>query len=137
MAAEFREGVTQRALAPSKPHHQTLRTESLTEDAALSHRIFVTAPQRRFFFGALLACVRSSGIDRPILSIGPTRFFTLSNLQVTLGTQSVLPARSLGLILPMTTNEFDVSVGSVLSFSSVFLWELTTHAALRWRWLLP
>ena len=49
----------------------------------------------------------------------PTTFFTLGNLQNVLGSQAVLLILALGLLFPLTAGEFDLSVASTLSMSSM------------------
>jgi ribose transport system permease protein len=51
----------------------------------------------------------------------PNTFATWSNATTILGSQSVLVVLTLGLILPLTVGEFDLSVGSNLAFSSVIV----------------
>lgn len=49
----------------------------------------------------------------------PDTFPTSGNLQNILGSQAVLLVLALGLILPLTTGDFDLSVASVLTLSSM------------------
>ena len=49
----------------------------------------------------------------------PNTFFTLGNLQNVLGSQAVLLILALGLLFPLTAGEFDLSVASTLSMSSM------------------
>jgi len=49
----------------------------------------------------------------------PNAFFTLGNLQNVLGSQAVLLILALGLLFPLTAGEFDLSVASTLSMSSM------------------
>jgi ribose transport system permease protein len=51
----------------------------------------------------------------------PDTFATWSNATTILGSQSVLVVLSLGLIIPLTVGEFDLSVGATLAFTSVIL----------------
>jgi ribose transport system permease protein len=51
----------------------------------------------------------------------PTTFFTWSNLSSTLGSQSVLVVLTLGLMIPLTANDFDVSIAYVLTLSSMLI----------------
>jgi len=49
----------------------------------------------------------------------PTTFFTWANLSSMLGSQAVLVVVTLGLLIPLTANDFDVSIAYVLTFSSM------------------
>ena len=49
----------------------------------------------------------------------PATFFTVGNLQNVLGSQAVLLILALGLLFPLTAGEFDLSVASTLSMSSM------------------
>lgn len=49
----------------------------------------------------------------------PNTFFTVGNLQNVLGSQAVLLILALGLLFPLTAGEFDLSVASTLSMSSM------------------
>ncbi len=51
----------------------------------------------------------------------PATFFTWSNLSSTLGSQAVLVVVTLGLIIPLTANDFDVSIAYVLTLSSMLI----------------
>jgi ribose transport system permease protein len=64
---------------------------------------------------ALLVLVVAFGI------LEPTTFFTWANLSSTLGSQAVLVVATLGLLIPLTANDFDVSIAYVLTFSSMLI----------------
>ena len=49
----------------------------------------------------------------------PTTFFTLGNFRTIVSSQAVLMILSLGLTLPLTTGEFDLSIGSMLGCAAV------------------
>lgn len=51
--------------------------------------------------------------------VSPDTFLTRSNFNTILGTQAVLLVLSLGLILPLTVAEYDLSVASVMGFSTI------------------
>jgi ribose transport system permease protein len=51
----------------------------------------------------------------------PQTFFTWSNLSSTLGSQAVLVVLTLGLMIPLTANDFDVSIAYVLTLSSMLI----------------
>jgi len=60
----------------------------------------------------------------------PETFFTWSNLSTILGSQAVLVVVTLGLIIPLTANDFDVSIANVLTLSSMIIAVL--NAQLGW-----
>ena len=60
----------------------------------------------------------------------PDTFATRSNFETILGSQSVLVVLSLGLILPLTVGEFDLSIGANLGFSAVVI--AVTNVELGW-----
>lgn len=49
----------------------------------------------------------------------PSTFLTLANLQNILGSQAVLVVLTLGLIVPMTAGDYDLSIASILSLSAM------------------
>jgi len=49
----------------------------------------------------------------------PGTFFTWGTFSTILGSQSVLVIITLGLIIPLTANDFDVSIASMTTFSSM------------------
>jgi ribose transport system permease protein len=49
----------------------------------------------------------------------PRTFFTLGNMRTIVGSQAVLMILALGLTLPLTTGEFDLSIGSMLGAAAV------------------
>ena len=49
----------------------------------------------------------------------PTTFFTLGNFRTIVSSQAVLMILSLGLTLPLTTGEFDLSIGPMLGCAAV------------------
>lgn len=55
----------------------------------------------------------------------PHSFGTLTNFRTILGTQAVLLVLTLGLLVPLTVGEFDLSVASVMSVSSILVGELS------------
>jgi ribose transport system permease protein len=60
--------------------------------------------------------------------LSPHVFFTVSNLQVILGTQAVGVLLALAVTVALAANEFDLSIASVLAFSGVALgWLTVTH----------
>jgi ribose transport system permease protein len=73
---------------------------------------------------SLLALVVAFG------ALEPTTFFTWSNLSSTLGSQAVLVVVTLGLLVPLTANDFDVSIAYVLTFSSMLVAVLNVQLGL-------
>lgn len=57
----------------------------------------------------------------------PQTFFTVGNLQTIVGSQAVLLILTLGLIIPLSVGEFDLSIGALLGFSSMMLTWLTAY----------
>lgn len=57
----------------------------------------------------------------------PETYFSTGNVQSMLGSQAVLLVLALGLIIPLTTGDFDLSVASVLTLCSMVLAILTVH----------
>lgn len=52
-------------------------------------------------------------------ALRPQTFLTVANLSAVLGSQAVIAVLSLGVLLPMTTGDFDLSVASVLTLSAM------------------
>lgn len=69
--------------------------------------------QRYALVGAWIAVVILFSV------LEPDTFATTGNLQNILGSQAVLLVLALGLMLPLTTGDFDLSVASVLTLSSM------------------
>jgi ribose transport system permease protein len=57
----------------------------------------------------------------------PDTFFTTGNFQSILNTESVLVILALGLIVPLASGEFDLSIAAVLGFSAGLLAHLTAN----------
>jgi ribose transport system permease protein len=57
----------------------------------------------------------------------PEIYFTSGNMQTILGSQAVLLVLALGLIIPLTTGDFDLSIASMLTLSSMVLALLTVN----------
>lgn len=55
----------------------------------------------------------------------PTTFFTMGNVRTIVSSQAVLMILALGLTVPLTTGEFDLSIGSMLGASAVLTAYLT------------
>jgi ribose transport system permease protein len=63
----------------------------------------------------------------------PKTFFTLGNFRTIVSSQAVLMILALGLTLPLTTGEFDLSIGSMLGCAAV----LTAFFTGQLHWPLP
>ena len=54
-------------------------------------------------------------------ALKPDTFLTWSNVSSLLGSQAVLVVVTLGLIIPLTANDFDVSIANVMTLSSMVI----------------
>jgi ribose transport system permease protein len=62
--------------------------------------------------------------------VRPQTFPTIGDFQTIVSTQSVLAILALGTVLPLVTGEFDLSVGSMVSFSAILTAKLvSTHTS--------
>ena len=57
----------------------------------------------------------------------PDTFFTVGNLQAILVTEAVLVVLALGLLVPLASGEFDLSIAAVLGFTAGLLAHLTAN----------
>lgn len=60
-------------------------------------------------------------------ALRPDTFATAGNVQTIFGSQAILLILALGLILPLTTGDFDLSVAANLTFSAMLLAVLQVH----------
>jgi ribose transport system permease protein len=60
----------------------------------------------------------------------PTTFFTSANFETIFGTQSVQLVITLGLLIPLTVGELDLSVASIMAFSATMLAWLSVNEGL-------
>ncbi|WP_274652033.1 ABC transporter permease [Paenibacillus humicola] len=67
-------------------------------------------------------------------SLSPDNFLTAANFSTILGSQAVLVVLTLGLLIPMTTGDYDLSVASVLTLSSMVVAVLNVqhHVPIGW-----
>lgn len=63
----------------------------------------------------------------------PGTFFTIDNIPPVLATQSVPALLALAVMVPLITNNFDLSVGYVLGFTSILAIGLQTKQGLSWQ----
>jgi ribose transport system permease protein len=59
--------------------------------------------------------------------LSPHAFFTVSNFQIILGSQTIVLMLSLAVMVALVSNEFDLSVGSLMAFTGVVLATLTVN----------
>src|ERR1700761_1320220 len=64
----------------------------------------------------------------------PETFFTWSNLSTILGSQAVLVVVTLGLIIPLTANDFDLSIAFVMTMSSMLVAVLNVNYGIGIGW---
>ncbi|MCZ8516306.1 ABC transporter permease [Paenibacillus filicis] len=84
--------------------------------------------ERYALVGAWLLVIVIFGI------LSPDNFLTTANFSTILGSQAVLVVLALGLLIPMTTGDFDLSVGSVLTLSTMIIAVLNVqhHVPIGW-----
>ncbi len=86
-----------------------------TAEKAARPRRAIDIAERYGLIAALAALVVVFGV------LEPATFLTWANLSSTLGSQAVLVVVTLGLIIPLTANDFDVSIAYVLTLSSMLI----------------
>ncbi len=59
--------------------------------------------------------------------LSPATFPTVTNFSTIFGTQAVLLVLALGLLLPLSVGEFDLSIAATMGFSAIIVGLLTTH----------
>src|SRR6201996_2275916 len=64
----------------------------------------------------------------------PETFFTWSNLSTILGSQAVLVVVTLGLIIPLTANDFDLSIAFIMTLSSMLVAVLNVNYGIGIGW---
>ena len=77
---------------------------------------------------ALIICL--AAMVAAFSALRPDTFFTWSNFSSILGSQAVLVVITLGLIVPLTANDFDLSIANVLTLSAMMIAVL--NAQLGW-----
>jgi ribose transport system permease protein len=98
--------------------------EQIMPAAARRRQSLVDLAERFALIASLLAMVVAFSVLRP------ETFFTWSNLSTILGSQAVLVVVTLGLIIPLTANDFDLSIAYVLTLSAMMIAVL--NAQLGW-----
>jgi ribose transport system permease protein len=86
-----------------------------TVPARFARRRAVDLAERYGLIAALVVLAIGFGV------LEPTTFFTWANLSSTLGSQAVLVVVTLGLLIPLTANDFDVSIAYVLTLSAMII----------------
>ena len=86
-----------------------------TVSPRFDRRRAVDLAERYGLIAALAALVIGFGV------LEPATFFTWANLSSTLGSQAVLVVVTLGLLIPLTANDFDVSIAYVLTLSAMMI----------------
>jgi ribose transport system permease protein len=81
----------------------------------LERKRMIDLAERYALIASLLLLVVVFGL------LEPATFFTWANLSSTLGSQAVLVVVTLGLIIPLTANDFDVSIAYVLTLSAMMI----------------
>lgn len=66
----------------------------------------------------------------------PGTFLTWANLSTILGSQAVLVVLTLGLLIPLTANDFDLSVAYTLTFSSMLIAVLNVNLGVGIGWAI-
>ncbi|WP_236795651.1 ABC transporter permease [Amycolatopsis sp. GM8] len=104
----------------------TVRNDGLPQDSASpeEHDAAKAEPRRRrpaaLVYGERFGLVGLLVVVAAVFSLlRPATFFTLSNLQTIVTTQSVSIVAALALMLPLIAGRFDVSIGSNISICSV------------------
>lgn len=69
--------------------------------------------------------------------LAPDSFFTVRNLTTMLGSQTTLVFISLAVLIPLTAGDFDLSVASVLTLSSVIIGVLNVQQGVPLIWAIP
>lgn len=64
----------------------------------------------------------------------PDTFLTWSNLSTILGSQAVLVVVTLGLIIPLTANDFDLSIAFIMTLSSMLVAVLNVNYGIGIGW---
>ncbi len=83
--------------------------------ALLRERRFISAAERYGLIAAIAVMVVVFSVLRP------ETFFTWANLSTILGSQSVLVVVTLGLMVPLTANDFDLSIAYVMTLSAMMV----------------
>jgi len=83
---------------------------------SLGRRIFSATNGERWalVFAWIVVIAIFSGVE-------PSTYFTTSNFQTIFGSQAVLLMLALGLLLPLTTGDFDLSIASNMALSSMLI----------------
>ncbi len=69
-------------------------------------------------------------------AINPDTFLTWANFSTILGSQAVLVVVALGLIIPLTANDFDVSIANVMTLSAMMVAVLNVNKSVPIGWAI-
>ena len=104
--------------------HIPEKTSALRGGSSSGHSAFVDWFER-------LALLLVWGITIVIFGLlRPETFLTWSNFATILGSQSVMVVIALGLIIPLTAGDYDLSIASVLTFAATILAVLNVNCGL-------
>jgi ribose transport system permease protein len=109
----------------TQPGNEVESTASERETPTASSR---TSGLRPADIGQRYALIAAWGAVILVFSLlRPETYFTSGNFQTIFGSQAVLLILALGLIIPLTTGDFDLSIASVLTLSSMLVAILTVN----------
>jgi ribose transport system permease protein len=102
--------------------------QSRSLDRLRRRQVIVNRIERVGLIIAWLVLIGAFGVLRP------ETFLTWANFSTILGSQAVLVVATLGLIIPLTAGDYDLSVASVLTLSSMIIAVLNVnlHIAIGW-----
>lgn len=107
--------------ASSTAQHTDEESAGLTSEPGLNLPVSAKTHRPRRL-GERLALIGAWIVVAAIFSgVTPSTFLTVGTLSTVLGTQSVLLVVTLGLLIPMTADDYDLSVAAVASLSSVLV----------------
>jgi ribose transport system permease protein len=105
-----------------RPDRAAARGRSTSTSRSLAARTFSGGNLERW------ALVFAWAVVVGIFSLAePSTYFTSGNFQTIFGSQAVLLMLALGLVLPLTTGDFDLSIASNLSLSAMLIAVLNTE----------
>jgi ribose transport system permease protein len=94
---------------------QQARTETAARTRGVSHKQILYRFEQ---FGLIVVWLLLIGL---FSYLRPDTFLTWSNFSTILGSQAVLVVVTLGLIIPLTANDFDLSIAFVMTLSSMLV----------------
>jgi ribose transport system permease protein len=109
----------------------TARPRASGEQAKGGHRLFVAWFERLALILVWALTIALFGYLRP------DSFLTWSNFATILGSQSVIVVTALGLIIPLTAGDYDLSIASNLTLSATVLAVVNVNLGLPIYWAVP